>query len=156
MRTRGRWLLLTLVVLGMGGYLSWRFTRSQPSDREQIQNQILRGARAIEERRVSKLMRLVANDYDDGLYTKRGIERLARAGVRGAEQVRVVTYLNSLKLEGKIATTEVEAEVSLGPLTNPIATGRYQVTLHWRKGEHGWQVIRAEGWPSAPAELGGY
>lgn len=156
MRTRWIGLLVVLIILGGAGYLAHYLTRPELSDREQIQRRILEGAWAIEERRVSRLMRVVADDYDDGLYTKREIEQLARGGVLQGEEIRVVTYLKSIDLQGNLATTEVEAEVSLGPLTNPVATGRYQVTLHWRKGEHGWQAIRGEGWQSAPAELGGY
>jgi len=31
----------------------------------------------------------------------------------------------------------------------------YTVTLDWRRGPRGWQVVRAQGWQSAPGDFSG-
>ena len=138
--------------------------RRVPTDREQIQARLLAGARGLEQKRLSRVLLLIADDYNDGLYTKAEVASLVRGALWDADQIRVAVFLRSLDLQGDWATTVVDAEVEFtygaGQAPSEAATAggerqAYSVTLDWRRGPHGWQVVRAQGWQSAPGDFSG-
>jgi hypothetical protein len=151
MRPRLMWILLAVVVLGGGTYLSYRFLAPRLSDREEIERLILKAARGVEQRQVAAVLSVIADDYWDHGYTKQDLATLARGMARFGEQIRVVPYLNSLDLSGSEATASVDAEVTVG--RSPEQPVRYHVMLHLGKGRHGWQVISSQGWQGAVSQL---
>jgi hypothetical protein len=143
MRRRGL-IILALLILGGAAYLGVRLLHPPVSDSQQIVNQILLAAKAASTHQPRTLLSIIADDYNDGVYTKPDLVNLARGGLApGGRDLRVVPYLKSLDLHGKTATTQLEAEITALPGSE---TGRYQITVEWRKGPKGWQVIRAHGW----------
>ncbi len=158
---RVRWLpvVLAVVVLVGGGYLVYRYTRPPATDRQQIQSLILKAARALEQRRVSTFLTVIADEYNDGAHTKQDLARLARSAVLEADEIRIVPYLRSLELQDTTATAVVEAEVTLSPTAPGPASGeavseRYTVRLALTKRPRGWQVISAQGWQGAEGQFG--
>ena len=155
-----------LAVLAGAGLALYVGGRRVPTDREQIQARLLAGARGLEQKRLSRVLWMIADDYNDGLYTKAEVASLVRGALWDADQVRVAVFLRFLDLQGDWATTVVDAEVELtygagagqAPAEAAPAGGErqaYTVTLDWRRGPHGWQVVRAEGWQSAPGDFSG-
>jgi hypothetical protein len=162
-----RWGLVAgvlLVVLAGAGLALYISGRRVPTDREQIQARLLEGARALEQKRISRVLSLIADDYNDGLYTKAEVATLVRGALWDADQVRVAIYLRSLDVQGDWATMVVDSEVEFtygaGQAPSEAATAdgerqAYSVTLDWRRGPRGWQVVRAQGWQSAPGDFSG-
>ncbi len=150
---RARWLLAALAVtlLVGGGYTVYRRTRPPATAQQQIQSLILKAARALEQRRVSAFLTVIADDYNDGTHTKQDLARLARSAVLEADQIRIVPYLRSLQVQDTVAVAIVEAEVTLSPAALRSASGeavseRYTVRLALAKRPRGWVVTKAQGW----------
>jgi hypothetical protein len=138
---------LGLLVLGLAAYFGRGWLRPPLTDQQQIEAQILKAAAAASSHQPRTLLSLVADDYYDGTYTKADLANLARAGLApGGRDLRVAPYLKSLQIEGKTATTEIEAEIT--ELSSG-QSGRYQITVGWRKGRQGWQIVSAHGWEGA-------
>lgn len=159
MPARGLLILLAVVVLAAGGYLVYRHTRPPATDQQQIHSLILKAARALEQRRVSTFLTVIADDYNDGTHTKQDLARLARSAVLEAREIRIVPYLRSLEVRDTTATTVIEAEVTLSPTAPGSAFGeavseRYTVRLTLAKRPRGWQVTSAQGWQGAEGQFG--
>ena len=152
--------IIAVIVLGAGGYGVYRLTRPALDDKTQIRNLVLTAARSLEQQRVKSFMAVVADDYSDGTYTKRDIENLVRGAVLQTGEIRIVTKMPSLEIQGTTARATVQAEVVVGrgrpgPGSTEIAQGNYTVEMALRKDRHGWQVTSARGWESAQAQFGG-
>ena len=159
MRSRTTLMLLAIIVLVAGGYAVYRLTRPPLSDPEQIQKLILTSAGFLEQHRVRSFMAALADDYNDGTYTKQDVENLIRGAVLQAGELRIVPYLPALQVHGTTADVTIEAQVTVGRAApggtadEPL-TGRYTIQATLRKGPQGWQVTSAKGWEGAQHELG--
>jgi hypothetical protein len=142
--------LLGLIIVGGALYGGWRLLRPPLSDGDQIKAQILLGAKAAQDHRVGSLMDLIADDYNDGVYTRTDILNLARAGLRPGRDLQVGVFLQKLSISGKTAHTELDVDITVKPGGE---SGRYHIVADWQKGRRGWQVIRAKGWEGT-TELG--
>ena len=138
--------LLGLLILGGAAYVGLRLLRPPLSDEDQIKAQILMAAKAAQDHQVGTLMGLLADDYNDGTYTRQDVLNLARAGLRPGRELQVGVFLQKLNIQGKTARTELEADITAKPGGE---SGHYQIIADWRKGPRGWQVIRAHGWEGA-------
>lgn len=145
--------IIAAIVLVLAGYLGSRWLRPHMSDSDQIRAQILRAAKAAQNRQVGTLMSVIAEDYNDGTYTRPDLMNLARAGLRPGRELQVAVFLQGLRVQGETATTEIGADIRVLPGGSQ---GRYRIVAYWRKGSKGWQVVRAHGWEGAQQlELGG-
>ena len=158
MRARSLLIVLAVLVLAGGGYLVYRRTRPVLSDDKQITAAILGATHALEQQRVQSIMRVIADDYNDGAYSRQDLESTVRAAVLQADRIHIATFLRGMNLSGTTAQTTVDAEVSVaqtrlpgtpGTASGEPAQGRYTVNLEWRKGPHGWQITKATGWEQA-------
>ena len=160
MSSRTSRVLLVLILLAAGGYGIYRFTRPQVDDRTQIEGLIRNAARFLEQQRVKSFMTVLADEYQDGTYSKADLEPLVRGAVLQSGEIRVVPFLRDLAVQGTTATVVLEAEVTVASrqptgATSEPATERYTIELALAKGRHGWQVTSARGWESAQNQFGG-
>ena len=137
---------LVFKVCGGDGDAALNFSEAQRGIVGQVEGAV-KGAQAASSHQPQKLLSIIADDYNDGLYTKTDLATLARGGLApGGRDLRVVPFLKSIQLRGKTATTELEAEITAQPNGG---TQRLRITVEWRKGRRGWQVVRAQGWEGA-------
>ena len=134
------------IVVAIAAYY-W-LTRTPPSDRQQILNMFLAVAEAVERKSLSGVMRHISEDYDDGVYTKRELRRLAIAGFRRSGPIDVMAQVRSLDIRGQYATATVEADYTAG-YDAPESTGHLVLRIEVKKNRGRWQVARAQGWQEA-------
>ena len=146
---RFRIALLALLIVAAALYGGWRLLRPHLSDADQIKAQLLSAAKAAEDHRVGSLLEIIADDYNDGVYTRADIVNLARAGLRPGRDMTVGVILKKLTIQGQTATTDFETDIAVKPGGE---AGSYHIVADWRKGRHGWQILRAHGWEGT-AEL---
>ena len=155
MRRRRAIVWVVAVVVVVGGAAVWYFLLRPPapSDREQIITMVADLERAVEQKKVSDVMRYVAPDYQDPQgYDHRAVQRLVIAALRDPTPVDVVVQIGDMDIQGNQATLHVDADYSFG---QPVGMGESQhvsveATLHRERG--GWKVVSAQGWQQAAGE----
>jgi len=88
-------LAILIIAVGAGLTIYW-FRRPVPSDRQQVMDVFLQMQRAAERKSLSGVMRHIADDYDDGTYTRRDLMRLGVSAFREPEPFNIVATVRSL------------------------------------------------------------
>jgi len=141
-------MIAALVVLLVAISLVYYLQRPELSDEEQIQRLFLEAERAVEAKDASDIMRLIADDYDDGTFVKRDLTRLAIRAFRTSDEIDVVPYLRLLQVQGQEAHAELDVDLLVDSDTQ-----RLKLAVDLKKTGRGWQVIRASGWEVAGSEF---
>ncbi len=155
MRLSRTGLALSVGVAALVGVIvgAWWLMRPEKSDRQQIQELFIQAERAMEEKSPGRLLRLVADDYDDGVYTKGELKRQAVAAFRQFRTIRVTPVLRDLQITGDRARAQLEVDVWLdaGPAESPLHLA-LRVELEQQKKR--WLVASVGGdWPEAEGHL---
>ncbi len=140
-------LAILIIAVGAGLTIYW-FRRPVPSDRQQVMDVFLQMQRAAERKSLSGVMRHIADDYDDGTYTRRDLMRLGVSAFREPEPFNIVATVRSLEVTGSEAVAMVEVWFSVGAAS--ARTGQHvTVQVQLQKNQGRWQVTSAQGWQDA-------
>ncbi len=130
-------------------WIAW--PRPEPlSDRQQVLRLIADVERAVEQKRVSDLMRYVSKDYHDSHgYDRRMVQRLAIAGARDPQPIDLSVEVTDITVKGDTATFTAEVDYSLVGFAAPGRSTHLTVRGELRRERGGWKVISADGWQGA-------
>ncbi|MGD9498087.1 MAG: hypothetical protein AB7Y46_17430 [Armatimonadota bacterium] len=149
-RRAARWLIpLGVPAAAFAAY--WYLTRPEPgTPRQQILRLIAEVERAIEQRRVSDVMKFVSEDYQDSRgYTRRDVQRLVVAGLRSRNVLDLSVQVTQISVRGDQASFMAEVDYCVG---QPVSAGRaahLTVQGHLRREGRHWRIVRGEGWQEA-------
>jgi len=149
------WVVIVVVVAA--GAAVWYFLLRPPplSDREQIINMIADRERAVEQAKVSDVMRYVAPDYQDPQgYDHRKLQRLVIQALRSGNPIDVVSQITDkdMHIQGDSATVKVDVDYSLGEPVGMGETQHVSVTATLRRERGGWKIVRSTGWQEAAGQ----
>ena len=141
-----------VVVVGIAVGVWW-IVRPAKSAKQQIQELFIQAERAVEDKSLSRLVRLVADDYDDGVYTKTELKRQAVAAFRQFRTIRVTPVLGDLQITGARARVQLEVDVWLE--AEPAESPRHlALGVELERQKKRWLVTSAGGdWPEAEGRL---
>ena len=131
----------------------WWIVRPAKSHKQQIQELFIQAERAVEDKSLSRLMRLVADDYDDGVYTKRELKQQVVAAFRQFRTIRVTLVLRDLQITGDRARAQLEVDVWLdaGPAESPL---HLALSVELVKQKKRWLMTSVGGdWPKSEGQL---
>jgi len=148
--SRRTFLLITgLVLLAVVIAVLWWLVRPPKTDRQQIVDLLSRTERAAEHKDLGGVMRVVSEDYSDGIYSKRELRRAVVAGFRQVKTIRITLALHKLEITGEHARAELDVDVWIDSNSpRPTMDMSMWVELSEESGE--WLVTSAGGdWPEA-------
>lgn len=146
-----RGLIAGAVVVGLaGGLVLWR-VRARPGlcDTAQITNLILDVKRGVEGKRAREVLRRISEDYDDGVFTKRDLTRLAISGFREPGTFNVHVEAPEIEVSGDRAQARLRAEFWIGRGAGESKRQRLDLQVEFVKRRGRWEITRATGWESA-------
>lgn len=146
------WISIAAVILG-GAVYYYMFVLApqRVPDRQQVLRIIADAQRAVEQKRVSELMRHISEDYEDGHgFNRRMIQRLALSAARSREAINLSVEVPHVEVVGDRATFVAEVSYAMGD--QPVGrrdARRLTVTGELRRERGTWRIISADGWQSA-------
>ena len=141
---KAKWALVVLAAVAVAAFL---LLRKPPTDKQLIEQLILRLEEAIEKKQFTRIMACIGEDYEDetGL-TRRDLMRLAFRYVRDRGWADVLLSDVQIEVQDRAAVANMYAEVSYteeSMESNPFSG---EVTVFFRKRGSRWFIVKSEGW----------
>jgi ketosteroid isomerase-like protein len=141
---KAKWALVVLAAVAVAAFL---LLRKPPTDKQLIEQLILRLEEAIEKKQFARIMACIGEDYEDetGL-TRRDLMRLAFRYVRDRGWADVLLSDVQIEVQDRAAVANMYAEVSYteeSMESNPFSG---EVTVFFRKRGSRWFIVKSEGW----------
>lgn len=152
MRSRLTWIGIAVIVLGGAVYYYVYVMRPQRgTDREQILQLIADVEKAVEQERVSGVMRHISEDYEDSHgFNRRMVQRMVVAGVHDPQTLNLSVQVPQIEVIGDTATFVAEVDLATGDAPVSADTAHHlTVTGHLRREGGTWKVVSADGWQGA-------
>ncbi len=150
---RGLTAIVAIVVLAGGVVGIWWLLRPTKSDEQQILEVFTQGERAVEDKNLTGLMKLISDDYSDGTYNKQALKQVALTGFRQTRTIKVTPALRGLQISGQEARAEFEVDLWLDS-NEPEPTIHILMRVELSKQKGKWLVTSATGdWPAAVERL---
>lgn len=149
MKIRGwRWVLaLTVIAAAVAAFV---LLRKPPSDRELIEQLIIRLEESIERKQLGGIMACISQDYrDDAGLRKRDLLRLALRYVRDYGWAELLISDVDIEVQGRAAVASMYVEVTYVQGNQESTPFAGEVTAFLRKRGRRWLVVKSEGWQSA-------
>lgn len=149
MSARAMWISAAIVVLS--GALYYYFYVMAPQrvpDRQQILRLIADVERAIEQERVSEVMRYISEDYEDSHgFNRRMVQRLVLAAARSRQSLNLSVQVPQIEIDGDRATFVAEVAYTFGDRPVGIRDAHHVTVVgELRRERGGWRVVSADGW----------
>jgi hypothetical protein len=144
---------LPLLGLALGAFFF--FSRTRPSDEEQIFSDIDELKVAVEQKNSQNIMSNISEQYQDSAQlSHRGLQLMALqlARTRGKITVNITDY-SEPRITGKKAKLSLAAEVIYGD-GDEIVSSKGKVDFYLAKEKRKWKIIRAEGWQNWAQQAG--
>ncbi len=150
---RGLTAIVAVLVLAGAVVVIWWLSRPTKSDEQQILEVFAQGERAVEDKNLSGVMRLVSEDYSDGTYNKQELKQIVLRGLRETRTIKVTPALRDLQIAGPTARADLEVDVWRDS-NEPEPTLHISMRVELSKQKGKWLVTSAAGdWPAAAEQL---